>query len=377
MVRLTRVLLLLPLLAGCPAKKAPGPDPVLLGEVGALTGAEASFGLFTRDGIALAVEEVNADGGIAGRPVQVRVYDSQSRPEEAAAAAQRLVSGDHVVAVLGEAASSNSLAMAPIAQAAQVPMISPSSTNPRVTQVGDFIFRACFLDDAQGAAMARYARATASFERVALFTEVSSAYSRGLSEVFAARFSALGGQVVDRQSYSRGDTDFRAQLTALKRTAPQAVYLPGYYEDAAAIAEQARELGLKVVWLGADGWSAQKLLELSNGALEGAVFTDSYAADDPSPASSAFITRFTARFGKPPNGNAALGYDAAWLVLDALRRNPGARGAALRDLIAGARLEGATGLVTFDGQRNPIKPVVLVGVEQGAFRYRATVAATE
>ena len=370
-----RALLAMVLLMSC--TKAPGVavvQPILLGEVGALTGAEASFGLSTRDGIALALEEANADGGVGGRPVQVRVYDSQSRPEEAAAAAKRLVSEDHVAAILGEAASSSSLAMAPIAQAAQVVMISPSSTNPKVTQVGDFIFRACFLDDAQGEAMARYARQTLQLGQVAVFTDLKSAYSVGLTEVFAARFTALGGEVSSRQAYSKGDTDFRAQLTRLKGLKPQGIYIPGYYQDVAAIAEQARELGLKATFLGSDGWSAQRLLELAPGALEGAVMTDSYAADDPSPASKAFIERFTARYGHAPNGNAALGYDAARLLVEALRQAPSG-GPALRDALKSVRdFPGAAGTLSFDANRNPVKPVILVGIQQGAFRYRATVA---
>ena len=193
-----RALLLAALSCLACADKARGPEPLLLGEVGALSGAEASFGLSTRDGIALAVEEANADGGVRGRPVQLRVYDSQSRPEEAASAARRLIAQDKVLAILGEAASSSSLAMAPVAQAARVPMVTPTSTNPQVTEVGDYIFRACFLDEAQGGAMARYARMTLGLERVALLTEVTSAYSEGLTQVFVTRFEALGGQIVAR-----------------------------------------------------------------------------------------------------------------------------------------------------------------------------------
>lgn len=361
---------------GCAKKSAPpqGPEPILLGVVGALTGSEASFGRFTRDGVALAVEEANLDGGVLGRPVQLRVYDSQSRPEEAAAAAQRLVTTDRVVAILGEAASSSSLAMAPIAQRAQVVMVSPSSTNPAVTQAGEFIFRACFLDDAQGAAMARYARQTLKLNRVAIVTDLKSAYSTGLTQVFATRFTALGGEVVAHQSYAQGDTDFRAQLTALKRSAAEAIYLPGYYQDVAAIAEQAKELGLRVQFLGADGWSARRLLELAPEALEGAVFTDSYAADDPAPASKAFIERFTARFGQAPNVNAALGYDAARLVIDAIARAGTVKSSAVRDELARTRdFPGAAGALSFDAHRNPIKAVVLVSVTHTEFRYQATI----
>ncbi len=373
MIRSLPLLALLSCLA-C-ADKARGPEPLVLGEVGSLSGAEAAFGLSTRDGIALAVDEVNADGGVRGRPVVLRVYDSQSRPEEAAAAARRLVSQDKVLAILGEASSSASLAMAPVAQAAKVPMVSPTSTNPKVTAVGDYIFRACFLDEAQGGAMARYARMTLGLEQVAILTEVTSAYSEGLTEVFIRRFEALGGKVVARAAYSKGDTDFRAQLTKVKAAHPAGLYLPGYYQDVAAIAEQALELGVGARLLGSDGWSAPRLLELAPKALEGAVMTDSYAADDPAPASKAFIERFTARFGRPPNGNAALGYDAARLVMDAAARAATLDGPGVRDALAATRdFPGAAGTLTFDERRNPVKQVVLVGIEKGAFRFQATVA---
>ena len=365
-----------PVAATAPAPEArPAEDVILLGEVGSLTGSEAAFGKSTRDGVELALEEVNAAGGLLGKKVAVRVYDDQSKPEEAASATKRLLTQDKVVVVLGEVASSNSLAMAPIAQDAKIPMISPSSTNPRVTEVGDYIFRVCFIDPFQGFVMAKYAHDDLKYTRVAILTDKKSAYSEGLTEVFQRKFTEMGGKIAGVEAYAKGDTDFRAQLTKVKAARPTGLYLPGYYQDVAAIAEQARELGLGARLLGSDGWSAPKLLELAGGALEGAVMTDSYAADDPAPASRAFIERFTARYGHPPNGNAALGYDAARLVLDAAGRATALDGPSLRDALAATRdFPGAAGTLTFDAGRNPVKPVVLVGIEKGAFRYQATVA---
>src|SRR5688572_16600613 len=197
-----------------------GADTILIGEVGSLTGAQATFGISTRNGIELAVDEVNAQGGVKGKQLVVRVYDDQSKPDEAANAVTRLIEQDGAKVILGEVASTNSLAMAPKAQAAKVPMISPSSTNPKVTEVGDYIFRVCFIDPFQGFVMAKFAREDLKAATAAILKDTRSDYSVGLSTVFAEKFAELGGSITATEAYAQGDTDFRAQLTAIKRGKP-------------------------------------------------------------------------------------------------------------------------------------------------------------
>ena len=358
-----------------PTEAAPPSDTILLGEVGSLTGSEAAFGISTRNGIELAIEEANAAGGVKGKKLAVRVYDDQSKPEEAGSAATRLVTQDKVVAILGEVASSNSLAMAPKAQEAKVPMVSPSSTNPKVTEVGDYIFRVCFIDPFQGAVMARYSRETLKFSQVAILTDKKSAYSEGLTEVFQKKFTELGGKILGVEAYSKGDTDFRAQLTNLKKLKPEGVYVPGYYQDVALIAEQAKELGLKVTLMGGDGWDSEKLFELGGAAVDGSYVSNHYSSDDPSPRVQEFIKRYQAKFGSSPDSLAALGYDSARVVIDALKRAPDMSGPALRDEIAKTRdFPGVAGTITLDANRNPVKPAVVLKVEGGKFKYVATVA---
>ncbi len=355
--------------------KAADSDTILLGEVGSLTGSEAAFGISTRNGIELALEEVNATGGVKGKKVAVRVYDDQSKPEEAAAAATRLVTQDKVVAILGEVASSNSLAMAPKAQAGQVPMVSPSSTNPKVTEVGDYIFRVCFIDPFQGAVMARYAKEKLAFTRVAILTDKKSAYSEGLTEVFKSKFTGLGGAIVGVEAYSKGDTDFRAQLTNVKKLKPEGLYVPGYYQDVALIAEQAKELGLKVTMMGGDGWDSEKLFELGGTAVEGSYVSNHYSADDPSPRVQDFIRKYQAKFKVTPDSLAALGYDSAMVVIEAMKRAPDLSGPSLRDAIAATKdFPGVAGTITLDANRNPVKPAVVLKVEGGKFKYVDTVA---
>ncbi len=355
--------------------KAVEADVILLGEVGSLTGSEAAFGISTRNGIELAIEEANAAGGVKGKKLAVRVYDDQSKPEEAAAAATRLVTQDKVVAILGEVASSNSLAMAPKAQAAKVPMVSPSSTNPKVTEVGDYIFRVCFIDPFQGAVMARYSRENLKFSNVAILTDKKSAYSEGLTEVYQKRFTELGGKILAVEAYSKGDTDFRAQLTNIKKLKPEGIYVPGYYQDVALIAEQAKELGLKVVLMGGDGWDSAKLFELGGEAVEGSYVSNHYSADDPSPRVQEFIKRYQAKFNLVPDSLAALGYDSARVVIDGLKRASDSSGPALRDAIAATKdFPGVAGTITLDAQRNPVKPAVVLKVEGGKFKYVDTVS---
>jgi branched-chain amino acid transport system substrate-binding protein len=356
------------------AKPAEG-DVILLGEVGSLTGSEAAFGISTRNGIELALEEANASGGVKGKKLAVRVYDDQSKPEEAGSATTRLVTQDKVVAILGEVASSNSLAMAPKAQEAKVPMVSPSSTNPKVTEVGDYIFRVCFIDPFQGKVMAKYAREKLKFSKVAILTDVKSAYSDGLTQVFQQEFKAAGGEIVGVVSYAKGDTDFRSQLTNVKKLKPEGLYVPGYYQDVALIAEQAKELGLKVTMMGGDGWDSEKLFELGGAAVEGSYVSNHYSSDDPSPRVQEFISRYKAKFGAVPDSLAALGYDSARVVIDALKRAPDSSGPALRDAIAQTKdFPGVAGTITLDEKRNPVKPAVVLKVEGGKFKYVDTVA---
>ena len=347
---------------------------LLLGEVGSLTGAQATFGVSTHRGIELALQEANAAGGVKGRKLAVRVYDDQGRPEEAAQATTRLITQDKVVLILGEVASTNSMAMAEKAQAAGVPMISPSSTNPAVTQKGDYIFRVCFIDPFQGKVMAKFTRENLKLERVAILQDLKSDYSIGLTEVFTREFTALGGRILATESYAQGDTDFRAQLTSLKRARPQAVYIPGYYTDVGLIARQAREQGLTVPLLGSDGWDADVLYELGGEALEGSYFSSTYAADDPNPRVREFISRYQSAYGKVPDAAAVLGYEAARVAVDALGRARELTGPAIRDAIAATRdFPGVGGSITLDAQRNAVKPAVVLKISRGQAAFISTI----
>jgi branched-chain amino acid transport system substrate-binding protein len=349
-------------------------DTILIGEVGSLTGKEAAFGISTRNGIDIAVEEANQAGGVKGKKLQVRVYDDQSKPEEAGSAATRLLSQDHVKLLLGEVASSNSLAMAPKAQEFKVPMISPSSTNTAVTEVGDYIFRVCFIDPFQGYVMAKYARDELKLNTAAILKDVKSAYSVGLTEVFERKFTELGGKVVGTEAYSGGDTDFRAQLTAMKKLKPQALYIPGYYTDIGVIAQQAEELGLKTVLMGGDGWDGPPLFELGGKAIEGAYVSNHYSAEDPSPIVQNFIKKYQERYKVVPDSLAALGYDAARVGIEAMKRAPDLSGPALRDAIAATKdFPGVAGTITINSKRDAEKPAVVLQVKDGKFKYVATV----
>ncbi|MFN8178628.1 MAG: ABC transporter substrate-binding protein [bacterium] len=394
----SRVLLLASLaalsLAGC---GKPAKDELLVGEYGSLTGNEANFGQSTKNGVQVALEELAATSGgaIGGLPVRVLVEDDQGRPEEAATVVQKLVNQDRAVAVIGEVASSRSLAGGPICQAGGVPMITPSSTNPAVTRVGDCIFRMCFLDDFQGGVMARFAADSLRVKRAAILKDVKNDYSVGLAQFFTDAFGAAGGSVVIEQAYSAGDQDFRAQLTAIKAKSPDIVVVPGYYTEAGLIARQARELGITAPLLGGDGWESEQLLKIGGEALDGCFYSNHWALDKPDPRLQEFLAKYRARFQGDPDSMAGLGYDAARVLFAALERlatedpatfaglgtskagTPARRKATakLRDLIAATRdYAGVTGTITLDLNRNASKPAVIIGVEHGQKVFRATMA---
>lgn len=359
-----------------PAAVTPPADEgtILIGEVGSLTGSEATFGISTQRGIELAINEANAAGGVKGKKLAVRVYDDQSKPEEAANAVTRLIAQDKVKLILGEVASSNSLAMAPKAQEAQVPMITPSSTNVAVTEVGDYISRVCFIDPFQGFVMAKFAKDNLKVNRAAVLKDNKSAYSEGLTDVFTRKFTEMGGKIVATEAYAKGDTDFRAQLTVIKAQKPEVIYVPGYYSDVGIVAKQARELGLKAPLLGGDGWDSPKLFELGGSAIVGSYFSNHYSPDDPSPVVKNFVEKYQKAWGEVPDGLAALGYDAARVAVAAMEKAPDLSGPALRDAINQTKdFPGVTGKITLDEKRNAVKPAVVMEVREDTYKYVTTI----
>jgi branched-chain amino acid transport system substrate-binding protein len=349
-------------------------DEIPVGEYGSLTGGTATFGQSTNNAVKMAFDEINGAGGVLGKKLKLYVEDDQSKPEEAATAATKLVNQNHVTALLGEVSSSRSLAAAPIAQAAQIPMVSPSSTNPRVTQVGDYIFRVCFIDPFQGAVAAKFAHDTLKLKKVAILVDVRNDYSVGLQTFFRQHFRELGGEVVAEQSYSEGDSDFHAQLTQIKATGPEAIYVPGYYTEVGTIARQARELGLTVPLLGGDGWDSPKLWEIGGEALNGCYFSNHYSTDDPSPLVQKFVTEYKRRYNGVPDALAALGYDAAKILADAMTRAGSTDGAKVRDALAATKdFQGVTGSITINKDRNAVKPAVILKIENGKFSLVETI----
>jgi len=360
----------------CGGEKAPDSQGIPIGFYGALTGPTATFAISGRNGVTLAADELNRAGGVLGRPIRVLAEDDRGEASEAASVVSKLITRDHVVALIGEQASSRTLAAAPIAQSYRVPMISPTSTNVEVTKKGDYIFRACYIDPYQGRAAARFARDTLGAKTAALLVDVRSDYSVGLAEAFREAFRSLGGEIVSEEKYAEGDSDFSAQLTALRPKAADVLFVPGYYTDAGLIARQARSLGLRSVLLGADGWDSPKLTEIGGTAMEGAYFCNHYSVDDPAPEVRRFVADYTKRWGAAPDSIAASSYDAMRMLADAIVRAGSTEGRRVRDALAATKgFAGITGAITMDADRNPIKPIVILKVEGGKYALAGKVEA--
>jgi len=349
-------------------------NEILIGEYGSLTGTTANFGISQKNGIDMAIDDLNAAGGVLGKKVRVVVEDDQGKPEEAQTVVTRLINRDRVVAILGEVSSSRSLAAAPVCQQSRIPMISPSSTNPRVTQVGDYIFRVCFIDTFQGLVMARFAANSLKLQEVAILRDIKNDYSVGLADVFTENFQKLGGKIVADESYSEGDNDFNAQLTSIRSKNPQAIFIPGYYTEVGLVARQARNLGITVPLLGGDGWDSGSLWEIGGAALNDSYYASHYSSKDPNPVVQNFVTRYKQKYGQLPDTNAVLGYDAAGLLFDAFRRANSTDPAKVRDALASTtEFVGVTGKIAIDENRNPRKPSVILRVQDGDLLYVETI----
>ena len=349
-------------------------DDIKVGEFAALTGGSASFGQSSHKGTALAFDELNAAGGVLGKKFKLITEDDQSAAGQPATIVRKLISQDKVVAVLGEVRSSATIEAAPICQENKIPLISPAATNPKVTEVGDYISRVCFIDPFQGTVMSKFALSK-GWKKIAILTDVKQDYSVGLAEFFVKGFTAGGGQIVKEQKYSTGDKDFKPQLTSLKAAKPDAIFVPGYYAEVSLIGKQARLLGIKAPLLGGDGWVGDSLLKVAGNSLDGSYFSCHFSAEDKSEAVQEFVKKYKAKYNEVPDDMAALGYDSAGILADAIKRAGTTDGDKLKTAIAETKgYKGVTGVITLDAQRNASKPAVILSIGGGGFHFEQAVA---
>jgi len=345
---------------------------IVVGEYGSLTGSEATFGQSTHKGIMLAVDQINATGGVLGKRVRVVTEDDRGHQDDAIASVKKLIDQDNVIAVLGEVASSNSLAGGGVCQDKQVPMISPSSTNPAVTVGREWVFRTCFTDDFQAAVEARFA-IKKGWKKIALLTCSDAAYSKGLTTNFKLSIADKAELVAD-EKYNSNDSDYSAQLTRIQSQSPDAVYLPGYYTNIVQILKQARgKLNLNVPFFGGDGWDSAELMTLGAQG-NNCFFTNHYSPDEDRPEVKKFLADFQAKWHETPDAMAITGYDGAMVLLDAIKRAGKLDRQAIRDAIAQTKdFAGASGRITIDENRNCRKPIVVIELHDGGTRLVDTI----
>lgn len=343
---------------------------IVIGSYSSNTGATGSFGILQKQGIDMAVEEINAAGGINGKKIRMINYDNKSENDETVAVVNRLISQDGVLAIIGETTSGKSKIGAQIAQANKIVMLTPSATNPDVTKAGNYIFRACFIDPFQGLVMAKFMTENLKFKKAAILRDVKSDYSVGLSDVFAAELKKMGGEVVIDVSYQEGDIDFKSQLTAIKAKNVDAIFVPGYYNEVALIAKQAKELGMKQPLLGGDGWSSPKLYEIAKDAINGSYFSNHYTTESTDPKTIEFVKNFKAKYNEDADVMAALAYDAVFILAEAIKNTKEVTSANIRNELAKIKdFHGVTGKMSMNENRDAVKSAVVVQVQGNNYKF--------
>ena len=354
-------------------------NTIKIGLVVPLSGDVKTFGESVMDGAMLAFEELNQAGGIGGKEIQVITSDDKNDPTEAANAGSKLIDMDGVIAVLGSVSSKCSVPLSDKCQVSKIPMITPTSTNPKVTVAEDgsrkdYVFRACFIDPFQGTVAAKFARDSLKVQTAAVMFDVSNDYSKGLADYFREAFEERGGKITAFESYAKDDVDFSALLTKVKQQNPDVLFIPDYYNKVGLIAKQARQLGLTARFPGGDGWDSPEMLKIAGGAIHGGYFTNHYSPDDPRPIVQEWVNKYQAKYGQRPDALATLGYDAALLLIEALKKSPNLTPREIRDAMAKIQdFPCVSGNITFDEWGNPIKSAVVLEYTAQGQQYVATV----
>lgn len=357
--------------SGCNEK----PEKVVIGYYGTLTGKQATYGLSSLRGIELAIKLANKNGGVLEAPVELKYYDTQNSVKVAKETVEKLITTDKVISVIGENISDRTLAGAAVAQFHKIPMITPSGTSPKITEVGDYIFRACFIDPFQGSVIAKFAYNTLKHRKAAVFRDSQSEYSLGLADSFVKKFTELGGTIVADEKYLTKDLIYLSNLLKIKKAAPDFLFVPGYYFDVSKIALQARDLKIKAPLLGGDGWDSADIFTLSKGAIEDSYFSTHYTQEDPRRIVQQFILDYLKVFGSRPDALAAAGFDAANMLFAAINNAGSTDPKAIRNALAEIKdFEGITGTITINDKRDAVKSAVVLQILNGAFNYVETIS---
>ena len=362
------------LLGSCAKQEA----VIKLGLVAPLTGDVKTFGESVRNGFTVAVDEANAQGGINGQPIRTFVTDDKNDPTEAANAGSKLINQDGVRLIIGSVSSKCSIPLSEMCETMGAVMITPTSTNPKVTVRDDgsrkvMVFRACFIDPFQGAVAAKFALENLKAKTSAILYDVGNDYVKGLAEFYRDNFIAGGGSIVGYESYAKDDADFSAILTKVKKENPDILYVPDYYNKVALIAKQARQLGLKSVLMGGDGWDSPDMTKIAGEAIEGGYFTNHYSPDDPRPEVQEWVKKYETRFGAKPDALATLAYDATSIMIEAVKAAGSDDPAKVREALQGIDKRAVSGSVTFDSSGNPIKSAAILRYTLTGQEYVATV----
>jgi branched-chain amino acid transport system substrate-binding protein len=365
------------IISACKKEGGADSNEILVGEYASINGQNATFGRSSHNGTLLAIDEINASGGVIGKKIKLISEDDNSKQEEATSAVQKLINHDKVVSLIGEVASSRSRAGGQIAQQAKIPMISPASTNEEVTKIGDYIFRICFIDPFQGEAMANFAMKTLHAKRAAILLDTKQDYSIGLANSFRETFKKNGGEEVSEQAYSSGDKDFRAALTSIRASNPDVIFIPGYYSEVSLIVRQARELGITCPLIGGDGWDSSELTKGAENDFNNTYFSNHFSTEDPDSAVQNFIKKYKAKYNADPDAMSALGYDAANILADAIKRAGSTDPKKLRDAIAATtNFPGVTGSISIDKDRNASKPLTILQIVDGKYHFAQRLSPT-
>lgn len=349
-------------------KEVAEPEIIKIGGIAPLTGSLAIYGVTTTNGANLAVKEINENGGINGKKIDYIVLDTKGDSTEAVMAYNKLVDSG-MVGLIGEITSKPTLAVAEIAAQDNMPMITPTGTQVDITEAGPNVFRVCFTNPYQGTVLANLAKDSFGAKTAAIVVNNSSDYSDGIAKAFAEQAEKVGISIVAKEGYSDGDKDFRAQLTKIAAANPDVLLVPEYYEQASLIATQAREVGVKAIFVGSDGWDgiAKTLDETSYGAIENSYFTNHFSMQDQSPKIQNFLNEYRETYKEDPSAFSALGYDAVYMMKAAIEKAGSTEKQAVVDALKGIEYDGITGYLTFDEHNNPVKAVTILKIVNGEY----------